>query len=107
VPERQNQEAELRRVLHVSREARLRSMQEKISIAATFCNTIEVEIRYRDLDRARELLRKVRSTLEDLTAHVSNPEHVSGERATEFQGQLARLRHRLSELDSLIDSQIH
>lgn len=99
-----NQVSQLRRVLEVSTQARMRAIQEKISIAATFCNTIEVEIRYRDLDRARDLLDKLHSTIHDLTVHVSNPEHVSGERATAFQNQLARLRQRLSELDSLIDS---
>jgi hypothetical protein len=99
-----NQDFQLRRVLELSAATRMRAIQEKISIADTFCNTIEVEIRYRDLDRARELLRKLRSTISGLTAHVSNPEHVSGERATAFQDQLAQLRQRLSELDSWIDS---
>lgn len=99
-----NQEFQLRRLLELSTATRMRSIQEKISIAATFCNTIEVEIRYRDLDRARELLGKLHSTIDDLTDHVSNPAHVSGQRANVFHDQLGQLRRRLSQLDSLIES---
>ena len=78
----------------------MRSIQEKISIAFTFCSTVEIEIRYGQVDRATDLLSKLRATVEALTDHINNPEHVSGKQRNEFQKQLLQLRKRILMLES-------
>ena len=81
----------------------MRSIQEKISVAFTFCSTVEIEIKYGHSDRAKELLNKLRSTVESLTDHVNHPGHVSGKQRKEFQEQLLQLRKRLTTLESQIE----
>jgi len=80
----------------------MRSIKEKISIAFTFSSTVETEIKYGHSDRAKELLNKLRSTVEALTDHINHPGHVSGKRRKEFQQQLLQLRKRLLLLESQI-----
>lgn len=78
----------------------MRAIQEKISIAATFCTIIEVTIRCGHPERAQEMLSKLRSTIEGLTVHVDSTAQVCGKRARQFQQQLAQLTNRLAALES-------
>ena len=92
------------RVLQQSAEARVRSIQEKISLASTFCTTVELEIRFGDINRAKDLLYKLNSTVNSLTAHVSDPAHVSDKTIKQkFWEQLAQLRQCVSSLLSQIE----
>ena len=100
VGESESLETRWSRVLQDSVETRLRSIQEKISIAFTFCSTVEIEVRYGHVDRARELLNRLGSTVEALTDRINNPAHVSGQQAKEFREQLVQLRKRLLRLES-------
>jgi len=81
----------------------MRAIQEKLSLAFTFCSTVEIEIRYGHLDRAKGLLNKLCSTVETLTDHINNPAHDSGKQRNEFQKQLVQLRKRLLLLESQIE----
>jgi len=81
----------------------MRSIQEKISIAFTFCATVETQIRYGHFDRAKELVNKLRSTAEALTDHINNPAHVSGKQRKQFQEQLVQLRKRIAMIESQIE----
>jgi hypothetical protein len=100
----QSQPSQFSRVLQQSAEMRMRAIQEKISITFTFCTTIELEIRFGSLNRAKDLLDKLDFALNDLTAHINNPSHVSDKTAKEkFWGQLAQLRQRVSFLNSQVE----
>jgi len=100
--ESESQETEWNRVLQRSVEARMRAIQEKISLACTFCSTVEIAIQYGHFDRAKELQHKLRSTVEALTDHLNNPQHVSAQQSMEFREQLVQLRKRLAMLESQI-----
>jgi len=100
VNESESQRARYSRVLQRSVETRMRAIQEKLSIAFTFCSTVEIEVRHGELDRAKQLLHKLRTTVETLTVHINNPEHVTGEQAREFKKQLVQLRKKVLKLDS-------
>lgn len=92
-----------KQALQASAQTRMRSIQERISIASTFCGTVELEIRFGDLERAKDVLKKLHSTVEDLATHIDD-RHVTDQRwRREFSNQLAQLRERLSELDAKID----
>jgi len=91
------------RVLQSSVETRMRSIQEKITLALTFCSTVEIEITHGHPDNAKSLLHKLRSTVDVLTDHVNNPAHVSGKRSKEFREQLVQLRKRLMRLESRLE----
>lgn len=100
-PEREREE--YRRFLQQSVEMRMRAIHEKLSLASTFCNTVEIEVRFRDFARARVLLQKVTSTIQALTAHINDPGHVSDTlHKQEFRKQLTQLQQRISLLDSQI-----
>jgi hypothetical protein len=71
-------------VLQNSVETRMRAIQEKLSLAFTFCSTMEIEITHGHSDRAKELPHKLSSTMEALTDHINNPAHVSGKQRNEF-----------------------
>jgi predicted nucleic acid-binding Zn-ribbon protein len=103
VGESESRETRWSQILQRSVETRMRSIQEKISIAFTFCSTVETEIQYGHFDRAKELLNKLRSTVESLTSHINNPAHVSGKQAKEFREQLVQLRKQLLRLESQIE----
>jgi len=103
VGESESQETRWSQVLQRSVEMRMRSIQEKISIAFTFCSTVETEIKYGHFDRAKELANKLRSTEEALIAHINNPAHVSGKQSKQFREQLVQLRKRLLMLESQIE----
>ena len=103
VGEAESRETRWSRALQRSVETRLRSIQEKLSVAFTFCSTVEIEIKYGHSQRAKELLDKLRSTIESLTNHINNPAHLSGEQAKEFRDQLVQLRKRLLMLESQME----
>jgi len=63
----------------------MRPIQEKLSLAFTFCSTVEIEIKYGHSDRAMELLQNLRSTLDASTNHINNPAHISGKQSREFR----------------------
>lgn len=87
------------RFLQQSVETRLRVVQEEISLAFTLCNTVELEIRYGHLDRAKYLLHKLHVAVDEITAHVNDPAHVPDKRVRqEFNKQMIQLRLRLSTL---------
>jgi hypothetical protein len=100
VGESEIQETQYSRVLQSSVEVRMRSIQEKISIAFTFCATVEIEMKYGRSDRAKELFDKLHSTIEKLTVHINNPRHVTGKQLKEFQQNLVQLRRRMLLLES-------
>jgi len=81
----------------------MRSIQEKITLAFTFCSTVEIEIIHGHPDKAKALRHKLRSTVEVLTDHVNNPAHVSGKQSKEFREQLVQLRKRLMRLESRLE----
>ena len=98
-----NQKAQYSRVLQSSMETRMRAIQEKLSLAFTFCSTVEIEIKYGHSDRARELVNRLRSTVGNLTDHINDPRHVSGKQSREFREQLVQLKKRLIVIESLIE----
>ena len=101
--EMKNWEPQFRNLLQDSAETRMRAIQQKISLCFTFCNTVDLHIRCDDLVRAQDLLDKLHSTVDALTAHIDNPKHVSNHAAKgEFQKHLAKLNQRLWHLDSKI-----
>jgi len=91
------------RILQSSVEIRMRSIQEKITLAFTFCSTVEIETTHGHSDRAKALLHKLRSTIEALTAHINNPAHVSGKQAKQFREQIVQLNKRLIKLESRVE----
>jgi hypothetical protein len=97
------QEPQWSQVLQRSVETRTRSVQEKLSIAFTFCATVEIEIKYGDANRAKERLQKLRLVVQRLTAHINDPRHVFGQQSKEFRDQLVQLRKRLGGLESQIE----
>jgi hypothetical protein len=101
--ESESSQPRYRRILQQSVQTRMRAIQEKISLASTFCNTAEIAVRFNSRDRANYLLDKFRSTVEALEAHINNPGHVCGEEYEEFQKQLGQLRKRLLMLESRIE----
>ena len=101
--ERESQEREYGRVLQSSVETRMRSIQEKISLAFTFCSTVQCEIQYGDLDRASEMLRKLYSTVEVLTGHINNRAHVPVQQSDEFRKSIGELRKQLLTLEFQIE----
>ena len=100
----QTQQAELTRVLQQSAETRMRAIEEKISIAFTFCTSVELEIQLGKLNRANYLMDKLDSAIDRLTAHINHPAHVSDKRVKQkFQDKLAVLRQRVSRLHSEVN----
>ena len=98
-----SQQMQWSEVLQRSAETRMRSIREKLSIGFTFCSTVEIEIKYGHADRAKELLHKLRSTVEALTDHINNPRHVFGQQSKEIREQLVQLKKRLVVLESQIE----
>ena len=93
------------RVLQQSAETRMRAIQEKISLASTFCTSVDLEIRYGNFDRAKERLCKLHSALNNLTVHINDPAHVADKTIKQkFGEQLAQLRQRVSLLNSQLES---
>lgn len=103
VSESESQATRYQRVLQSSVETRMRAIQEKLSLAFTFCSTVEIEIKYGHSDRARALLHNLRSKVDALTDHINNPAHVSGKQSREFREQLVQLRKRVLLLESHIE----
>ena len=95
---------QITRVLQQSAETRMRAIREKISLTSTLCNTVELEIKFGNFNRAQDLLFKLDSVLNGLTSHIDDPVHVSDQTLREgFLGQLAQLRQRVSLMRSDIE----
>jgi len=101
--ERESQEREYGRVLQSSVETRMRSIHAKISLAFTFCSTVQSEIQFGHIDRAKVMLRKLHSTVEALTVHINNPAHVSGKQSNEFRKKLVELRKQVLTFEFQIE----
>lgn len=97
----QTQPEELTQLLQQSAETRMRAIEEKISISATFCTSVELEIRLGNVHRAKDSLHKLHSAIDRLAAHINNPAHISDQRIKQkFREQLTLLMERVSFLQS-------
>lgn len=82
----------------------MRAIQEKISLTSTFCTSLELEIRFGNLSRAKDLLHKLHSAVIGLTAHINDPAHVPDKTTKQkFREQLAQLSQRVTLLHSQVD----
>jgi len=95
---------QIRQSLEQSAETRMRAIQERISTTETLFRTLEIEIRFGELDRARDHLNKLRSIIKGLIAHIGKPAHVSDKQLKQqFRKQLAQIEQGLSSLDFQIN----
>ena len=95
---------QIRQSLEQSAETRMRAIQERISTTETLLKTLEIEIRFGRLDRARDHLNKLRSIIKGLIAHIGKPAHVSDKQLKQqFRKQLAQIEQGLSSLDFQIN----
>lgn len=94
----------IKRVLERSVETRVRSIKEKLSIALTFCATVEIEIKYGDINRARYLLQRTQSAIDALADHIDHSKQISPEYRRSFQQGVARVAERVTLLDSQINN---
>ena len=103
------QRTELSQVLQQSKEIRMRAIQGKISLTCTFCTSVELDVQFDDVWRAKDLLKKLASVVNSLTAHINDPAHVPDKAIRqEFRRQLAELRQRVMRLHSQIEQrQLH
>jgi len=101
--EQSDLEGHFRQILQSSRNERMRSIEQKIALAFTFCSTVEIETQFGHFDRANELFQKLRSAVDALENHINNPAHVSRDRSTQFRERLLQLRQRLSQLELRIE----
>jgi len=76
----------------------VRSIKEKLSIALTFCTTVEIEIKYGDINRARYLLHKTQSAIDALAHHIDHSKQISPEYRRSFQQGMARVSERAALL---------
>jgi len=90
------------RVLEQSVQVRLRSIEEKLSLASTFCVTAEIEIKYGNINRARYLLQKTQSFNDALAAHINHSQIPSRYR-TVFRQGVARIAERVELLVSQLN----
>jgi hypothetical protein len=98
---------QIRQSLQRSADTRMRAIQERISTTEALFTTIEIEVRFGELDRAREHRDKPRSIVEKLIAHINNPAHVSDKLLKqEFPKQLTQIAKRLSSVDTQIRHKI-
>jgi hypothetical protein len=96
--------SQIRESLRNSAEMRMRAIQQRISTTEVFFTTVETEIRFGELDRARDHLNKLRSLVEKLIAHIDNPAHVTDKLLKEqFRKQLLQIKLRLSTLHSKVN----
>ncbi len=92
------------RILQQSAETRMRAIQEKIALASTFWTTVELEIQFGNVNRAKAQLHKLNTAVNSLTAHINDPAHVSDKTIKQkFREQLAQLRQRVSFLVSQVE----
>lgn len=96
----------IKRVVEQSVETRVRSIREKLSIALTFCATVEIEIKYGDINRARYLLQKTQSAIDALAVHIDHSKQISPEYCRVFQQDVARVAERVTLLDWQINNRV-
>lgn len=102
VPE--TQRTELSQVLQQSKEIRMRAIQRKISLTCTLCTSVELDVQFDNVWRAKDLLEKLVAAVNGLTAHINDPAHVPAKAIRqEFRRQLAELRQRVMRLHSQIE----
>lgn len=100
----QTQRAQVSRVLQLSEETRMRAIQGKISLVSTFCTTVELDVQFGEMWRAKDLLNKLGLAINSLTAHINDPAHVSDKTIKqEFRRQLAQVRQRVTALYSQVE----
>jgi hypothetical protein len=90
---------ERKRLLAQSVEERMKSIHAKLTLALTFCKTVETELRFGHDEKARELLIKLQKTAVELSAHIQSAHHVSHENSKEFSAKLQLLQERVAAID--------
>jgi len=66
---------QVNRIVEESMRLRLKAIREKISLAFTFCATVETAVRYGQLSEAKQLLGTLCSRVCDLEAHINGSQH--------------------------------
>ena len=88
------------RDLEDSVQLRMRAIQNKISLAFTFCATVETKVRCGRRDEAERLLGKLCTTIDHLHLHINPYINLPDTFLAECREQLARLEQRVSLINS-------
>jgi len=86
--------------LEESVQLRMKAIGNKISLAFTFCETVETEARCGRRDEAEQLLGKLCTTIDHLDLHINPYINLPDTFLAECREQLARLEERVSLIDS-------
>jgi hypothetical protein len=92
----------IQRVLKESVATRTAAIRHKLSLALTFCTTLEVQIQCGYVDHSRVQLRKMRSVIDGLEGHIRGSPHIAPEILQDFERHIAFLRQRLAALDAKV-----
>jgi hypothetical protein len=90
------------RVLRQSIETRINAVRHKLSLAHSFCTTLEMQVQCGRIEQAKQQLRKLRAVIEGLAAHIRGSPHIRPELMDDFEKQIVLLRRRLALLDSMV-----
>lgn len=93
----------IQRVLTESVATRITAIRRKLSLALTFCTTLEMLVQSGDVESVRPQLRKMHSVIDGLAGHIRGSPHIAPEILRDFERHIAVVRHRLASLDAEVE----
>jgi hypothetical protein len=76
-------------------ETRVQAIRSQLSACMTLCKIVTTEIDYGHLDKARELVGRLRKMANTVQRHLDEPRHVPTEYVYELRKELANLEAKI------------